>query len=106
MKHVRLWQGGLLLALIGFWYVMTEPGLIPPMMFDNDRQAAFFFGQPLPYGCDAFRRFQRVCKTPHNLSGTEDHACGLQNPGYLRHQWPDRLHHIEQQMQRRCPSPV
>ena len=46
MKHVRLWQGGLLLALIGFWYVMTEPGLIPPMMFDNDRQAAFFFGQP------------------------------------------------------------
>ena len=50
MKHVRLWQGGLLLALIGFWYVMTEPGLIPPMMFDNDRQAAFFFGQPLHVG--------------------------------------------------------
>ena len=47
LKHVRLWQGGLLAALIGFWYVMTEPGLIPPMMFDNDRQAAFFFGQPL-----------------------------------------------------------
>jgi NitT/TauT family transport system permease protein len=29
------------------WYVMTQPGLIPPFMFDNDRQAAFFFGQPL-----------------------------------------------------------
>ncbi|MFZ4744380.1 MAG: ABC transporter permease [Limnohabitans sp.] len=26
---------------------MTAPGLIPPMMFDNDRQAAFFFGEPL-----------------------------------------------------------
>ncbi len=50
MKYVRLWQGGLLLALIGFWYVMTEPGLIPPFMFDNDRQAAFFFGQPLMVG--------------------------------------------------------
>ena len=50
MKHVRLWQGGLLAALIGFWYVMTEPGLIPPLMFDNDRQAAFFFGQPLHVG--------------------------------------------------------
>ncbi len=47
LKHVRLWQGGLLLALIAFWYLMTEPGLVPPFMFDNDRQAAFFFGQPL-----------------------------------------------------------
>jgi NitT/TauT family transport system permease protein len=27
--------------------VMTAPGLIPPIMFDNDRQAAFFFGEPL-----------------------------------------------------------
>lgn len=50
MKHVRVWQLGLLVALIGFWYVMTEPGLIPPMMFDNDRQAAFFFGQPVAVG--------------------------------------------------------
>ena len=50
MKHVRVWQLGLLGALIGFWFVMTEPGLIPPMMFDNDRQAAFFFGQPVAVG--------------------------------------------------------
>jgi NitT/TauT family transport system permease protein len=50
MKHVRVWQLGLLLALIAFWFVMTEPGLIPPMMFDNDRQAAFFFGQPVAVG--------------------------------------------------------
>jgi NitT/TauT family transport system permease protein len=47
MKHVRLWQFGLLAGLIAFWHVMTVPGLIPPMMFDNDRQAAFFFGEPL-----------------------------------------------------------
>ncbi|WP_428294964.1 ABC transporter permease [Hydrogenophaga sp.] len=26
---------------------MTTPGLIPPFMFDNDRQAAFFFGEPV-----------------------------------------------------------
>lgn len=42
-----LWQVGLLLLLFAFWHVMTVPGLIPPMMFDNDSQAAFFFGEPL-----------------------------------------------------------
>ena len=42
-----LWQLLLLLSLLLFWHVMTQPGLVPPMMFDNDRQAAFFFGQPL-----------------------------------------------------------
>lgn len=44
---LRLWQLGLLVALIVFWYVMTTPGLIRPFMFDNDRQAAFFFGEPV-----------------------------------------------------------
>lgn len=46
-KTLRLWQVALLVALIVFWYVMTTPALIPPFMFDNDRQAAFFFGEPL-----------------------------------------------------------
>jgi NitT/TauT family transport system permease protein len=46
-KTLRLWQLALLVALIVFWYAMTTPGLIPPFMFDNDRQAAFFFGEPL-----------------------------------------------------------
>ena len=45
--NLRLWQLGLLLALFAFWHVMTAPGLLPPFMFDNDRQAAFFFGEPL-----------------------------------------------------------
>jgi NitT/TauT family transport system permease protein len=45
--NLWLWQAGLLLALFAFWHVMTVPGLIPPMMFDNDSQAAFFFGEPL-----------------------------------------------------------
>ena len=47
MRYVRVWQVSLLVALLVFWHVMTVPGLIPPMMFDNDRQAAFFFGEPL-----------------------------------------------------------
>lgn len=46
-KTLRLWQAALLVALVVFWYLMTTPGLVPPFMFDNDRQAAFFFGEPL-----------------------------------------------------------
>jgi NitT/TauT family transport system permease protein len=47
MKWLRLYQLGLLLALFAFWWAMTKPGLLPNVMFDNDRQAAFFFGEPL-----------------------------------------------------------
>ena len=42
-----VWQVSLLLVLFGLWHVLTAPGLIPPFLFDNDRQAAFFFGEPL-----------------------------------------------------------
>jgi NitT/TauT family transport system permease protein len=47
MKHLRLWQAALLVAIFVVWYLLTAPGLLPNFMFDNDRQAAFFFGQPL-----------------------------------------------------------
>jgi NitT/TauT family transport system permease protein len=46
-KNLRAWQVGVLIAIFGLWHVMTKPGLIPPLMFDNDQQAAFFFGEPL-----------------------------------------------------------
>jgi NitT/TauT family transport system permease protein len=46
-RFVRLWQAGLLVAVFVVWHVMTRPGLVPPLFFDNDRQAAFFFGEPL-----------------------------------------------------------
>ncbi|MBT9463890.1 ABC transporter permease [Hydrogenophaga sp.] len=46
-KTLRVWQIGLLVALVVFWYAMTTPGLLPNFMFENDRQAAFFFGEPL-----------------------------------------------------------
>ena len=45
--RIRLWQAALLLAVFVLWHVMTKPGLVPPLFFDNDRQAAFFFGEPL-----------------------------------------------------------
>ena len=45
--NLRIWQLLLLVALFGFWHLMTTPGLLPLVMFDNDTQAAFFFGEPL-----------------------------------------------------------
>jgi len=45
--NLRLWQAGVLALLFAFWYLMTTPGLVPTFFFDNDRQAAFFFGEPL-----------------------------------------------------------
>jgi NitT/TauT family transport system permease protein len=47
MRFLRAWQLGLLVVILVFWYVLTAPGLLPNFMFDNDRQAAFFFGEPL-----------------------------------------------------------
>ena len=46
-RLIRLWQAALLVGVFLFWHVMTKPGLLPPLFFDNDRQAAFFFGEPL-----------------------------------------------------------
>jgi NitT/TauT family transport system permease protein len=46
-RTLRLWQLMVLFAVFLFWYAMTKPGLIPPFMFENDRQAAFFFGEPV-----------------------------------------------------------
>ena len=44
---LRLWQIGILVLIFAFWHAMTTPGLLPTFVFDNDRQAAFFFGEPL-----------------------------------------------------------
>ena len=46
-RNLRVWQLALLLAIFVFWHVMTTPGLLPNVMFENDMQAAFFFGEPL-----------------------------------------------------------
>ena len=46
-RSARAWQFGVLVALLAFWFVATRPGLVPPLFFENDKQAAFFFGEPL-----------------------------------------------------------
>lgn len=46
-RNLVAWQVLLLVALFAAWHVLTAPGLIPPLFFENDRQAAFFFGEPL-----------------------------------------------------------
>ena len=45
--NLRIWQLGLLVMIFLVWHVLTRPGLIPPFVFENDQQAAFFFGEPL-----------------------------------------------------------
>lgn len=40
----------LLVAIFFFWWAFTKPGLVPTFMFEDENQAAFFFGEPLLIG--------------------------------------------------------
>ena len=44
--RVRAGQWGLLAAVFLFWWLLTNPGLVPPVFFEHDSQAAFFVGEP------------------------------------------------------------
>jgi NitT/TauT family transport system permease protein len=46
-KTLRAWQLAVLVLLFVAWHLLTAPGLLPPFLFADDRQAAFFFGEPL-----------------------------------------------------------
>jgi NitT/TauT family transport system permease protein len=46
-RNLRAWQFALLVVVFLAWHLLTTPGLVPPFVFDDDRQAAFFFGEPL-----------------------------------------------------------
>jgi NitT/TauT family transport system permease protein len=46
-RNLRIWQIGLLVVIFVIWHLATKPGLIAPVVFENDQQAAFFFGEPL-----------------------------------------------------------
>jgi NitT/TauT family transport system permease protein len=46
-RTLLFWQVLVLLSVFVVWHLLTTPGLIPPFLFENDRQAAFFFGEPL-----------------------------------------------------------
>ena len=45
--NLRLWQVGMLVVFFAIWHVLTVPGLMPPVYFDDANKAAFFFGEPL-----------------------------------------------------------
>jgi NitT/TauT family transport system permease protein len=42
-----IWQLLLLAAIFAVWQVLTQPGLVPPIFWDNPDRAAFFFGEPV-----------------------------------------------------------
>lgn len=44
---LRIWQVVLALAAFALWYVFTSPSLLPPVYFDDNSKAAFFFGEPV-----------------------------------------------------------
>jgi NitT/TauT family transport system permease protein len=46
-RNLRAWQLAVLVMVFVLWHLLTTPGLIPPLLFADDRQAAFFFGEPL-----------------------------------------------------------
>jgi NitT/TauT family transport system permease protein len=46
-KNLRAWQLAVLVAVFALWHALTTPGLLPPFLFADERQAAFFFGEPL-----------------------------------------------------------
>ena len=48
--NLRVWQVGVLIFVFVLWHVLTKPGLVPPFLFGDDTQAAFFFGEPLKIG--------------------------------------------------------
>jgi NitT/TauT family transport system permease protein len=45
--RLRAAQLALLVAIFVAWHALTTPGLVPPFLFSDDRQAAFFFGEPV-----------------------------------------------------------
>jgi NitT/TauT family transport system permease protein len=46
-RNLRAWQLAVLVLVFAAWHLLTTPGLIPPFLFSDDRQAAFFFGEPV-----------------------------------------------------------
>lgn len=46
-QKIIFWQVGLLIAIFALWHVLTVPGIIPPVFFNNENKASFFFGEPL-----------------------------------------------------------
>ena len=46
-RRLWLWQLILLAAIFALWQLATQPGLLPPIVWENPDRAAFFFGEPV-----------------------------------------------------------
>lgn len=46
-RYLRLWQLLILVGIFALWQVLSQPGLLPPFVWDNPHRAAFFFGEPV-----------------------------------------------------------
>lgn len=68
-KSVTLyWQVFLVIFLLLFWYLATEPGLLPNLVFTSNEQAAFFFGHPFKVGERLWHLFVSGEIFPHLLT--------------------------------------
>jgi len=45
--RLRSLQFAVFAGLLLLWHVFTTPGIVPPVFFERDNQAAFFFGEPI-----------------------------------------------------------
>jgi len=64
-RTLRAWQLGLFAAVLGAWYVLTSPTLLPPIYFDDPHKAAFFFGEPLKVAARIWDWFASGYIYPH-----------------------------------------
>jgi len=64
-RGLRVWQFGLLAAVLAAWYVLTSPTLLPPIYFDDPHKAAFFFGEPLKVASRIWEWFASGYIYPH-----------------------------------------
>ena len=46
-RYLRLWQALMLAGIFVLWQVLSQPGLLPPIVWDNPHRASFFFGEPV-----------------------------------------------------------
>jgi NitT/TauT family transport system permease protein len=44
---LRVAQALLIVAVFAVWQALSQPGLIPPFVWDNPNRASFFFGEPV-----------------------------------------------------------
>jgi len=65
---VHAWRALLVGASLALWHALTAPGLLPNLVFSNDGQAAFFFGQPTEVATRLWSMFATGQVLPHLMT--------------------------------------